>query len=500
MSRRRSFLVSVSAVALVAGLTSLIHENSNASATPTAVSDATTVSAPIRRPNVILVTADDATTYDLRWMPKTRHLLGDYGRTYTQALSPHPLCCPARAELLTGQYAQNNGVQHNEGEYGGFPRLDPRSTIATWLHRAGYRTAFHGKYLNGYGVADARQPGWDEWDPLIQGIYSYTSFKLWNNDPNSFKSYTDDYVTDVLQQRTNASIRRFASQDRPFFIWTSHVAPHGSVRKGGGAQPPIPAPRHRGLFADVEPPSFSKPSFNEDQIDDQPREYRLRSKLKKDNVRWWFRQRIRSEQAIDEASASLVRTLRDVGELRNTWIFFTSDNGFSEGEHRYLGKNFLNGEITAVPLLVRGPGVRGGTHSALPVSTPDLPVTFSRIAQVDPRLVVDGQAFLDDAQGRTQSWRDTQLIQTGSTVTTGPHPGWAFRGVRTARYVYAVDTRNGERLLYDHRRDPYELRNVASWPAYARVVRELERRAALLGYCAGPECRRTFGPVPAPDL
>src|SRR3954468_15026962 len=69
--------------------------------------------APDSRPNVVLILTDDQTDYDLRWMPNTQRLVGDQGAELTNFLSPHPLCCPARAELITGQYAQNNGVHHN---------------------------------------------------------------------------------------------------------------------------------------------------------------------------------------------------------------------------------------------------------------------------------------------------------------------------------------------------------------------------------------------------
>ncbi|HET9420825.1 MAG TPA: sulfatase-like hydrolase/transferase, partial [Nocardioides sp.] len=74
------------------------------------------------RPNIILISTDDMTASDLQWMPRTRKLLGRAGVTFPNALSPHPLCCPARAAILTGQYAQNNGVRSNQGRLA-FPAL-----------------------------------------------------------------------------------------------------------------------------------------------------------------------------------------------------------------------------------------------------------------------------------------------------------------------------------------------------------------------------------------
>src|SRR5687767_3302188 len=71
------------------------------------------------RPNLVFVLTDDMRDDDLAHMPITQRLLADRGMEFTDAISPHPLCCPARAQLATGQYAQNNGVQHNRGVHGG---------------------------------------------------------------------------------------------------------------------------------------------------------------------------------------------------------------------------------------------------------------------------------------------------------------------------------------------------------------------------------------------
>jgi hypothetical protein len=117
---------------------------------------------PTSRPNIVLVTTDDMNRSDLRWMPITRRLLGGRGVTVGDFISNHPLCCPARAEILTGQYAQNNGVWDNGiSRWGGYSRLArPAQHVGRWLQDAGYRTVFLGKHLNGYEKVRNRQPGW----------------------------------------------------------------------------------------------------------------------------------------------------------------------------------------------------------------------------------------------------------------------------------------------------------------------------------------------------
>ena len=122
-----------------------------------------------QRPNVVFVLTDDMRDDDLDHMPITRRLLADEGMEFTDAISPHPLCCPARAQLATGQYAQNNGVQHNRGVHGGFEALDPTQEASSWFRDSGYATGFVGKFLNGYGPRDPRPAGWTRWDALNDG-------------------------------------------------------------------------------------------------------------------------------------------------------------------------------------------------------------------------------------------------------------------------------------------------------------------------------------------
>jgi arylsulfatase A-like enzyme len=423
-------------------------------------------------------------------MPATLRLIGRAGTTFT-ALSPHPLCCPARAEILTGQYAQNNGVQHNHGAYGGFPRLDADHTIAVWLQRAGYDTAFVGKYLNEYD-GRSRPPGWTMWDATTSSWYSYLGTRFYGEDRPAPKRYSVDVVGDLTSQ----AIRRL-SGDRPFFIWSSQVAPHAAYDRQHRWVPPPAATRHTDAVVG-EAPSVTDPAFNIPG----PRLRALQGERglhAKKYIQRYFAQRIRSLMAVDEAVARTVRALRASGELRDTYVFVTSDNGYLLGEHALVGKNVLYRQSLEVPMLVRGPGVRRGRDSSVPVTLTDLAPTFLDIARARADVVQDGASFLPVLQGRTSHWRDTQLIQTGSRRTAGPSPGWSFRGVLTERYTFGVHSASGQTLLFDRRRDPHELRNVARDPAYRSVVLELSSRTRQLASCAGSACRRSYGPVPHPD-
>lgn len=108
----------------------------------------------VERPNVVLILTDDMRKSQLSSMPRTKALIQARGATFTRAIHSYPLCCPARASLLTGQYVHNHLVWGNKPPSGGYQKFKEtganRHTIPVWLREAGYRTGFVGKYLNGY--------------------------------------------------------------------------------------------------------------------------------------------------------------------------------------------------------------------------------------------------------------------------------------------------------------------------------------------------------------
>ncbi|WP_299928263.1 sulfatase [uncultured Nocardioides sp.] len=442
------------------------------------------------RPNLVFVLTDDMRDDDLDHMPITRRLLADQGMEFTDAISPHPLCCPARAQLATGQYAQNNGVQHNRGVNGGFDALDPTQEASVWFRAGGYRTAFAGKFLNGYHPGDVRPAGWSRWDALTRGVYDYVDFTMTGDgDP---RRYTDSYITSVIEDRTNEAVRDFARTGDPFVVYAWHLAPHYRISPEGGRSLPPAAPQDQDLFLDERPSAFDDPSFNEEDVTDQPAYLRHRAPASRDEVAAENTARLQSLQAVDRAVGSLVQTLDDEGVLDDTYIVFTSDNGYSLGEHRFVGKDVLTDEALQVPLLVRGPGVVPGATSSLPATLVDLPVTFAALTGVTPQWQVDGTSLAPTLRGEPQPFRDTTLIQTGRTLGNG----WSHRGVRTERYLYGTD--GLDTFLYDRLLDPYEMVNLADDPAYAGVRSTLEMRRRELVDCAGWTCNQQFGPVPEP--
>lgn len=451
-------------------------------------------------PNILLITTDDQRLSDLSWMPKTRELLGGQGLTFRDGLSPHPLCCPARAEILTGQYAQNNGVLSNDGINGGMDALhDSQNTIAPWLQTAGYRTGFVGKFLNGYNwIRHGRQTGWDWWDPTIAGLYNYENFVQYND--GTHQVYRGAYHTDVVSQRTQALVEQWSPGNKPFFIWASYVAPHCKMYGGEDkyCYPPIAAPAYAGTLAGNRNIARASPAFNEANISDKPPSLRNRNPVNVRRFQEVYQARIEALQSVDDAVASAIAALEAAGELDNTLIIFTSDNGYLLGEHRYSGKVYAYEESVRVPFLMRGPGVPAGVTSPRIVTTTDIAPTIVDAAQATPGRVMDGVSFLGASGDDLVDPGHATLVQAGYPHRSAPgQPRWWYRGIRTRRYTY-VRWHNGFQELYDRRTDPFQLTNVARNRRYQAVLRILRTETTVLGKCKGPA--RCNPPIPLPSL
>lgn len=461
-------------------------------------------------PNIVLITTDDQTLAEMRWLPETRRLLGDDGVTFTDFVAPQPLCCPSRAQILTGQYAQNNGVRHNSGRHGGYDAFEPESALPVWLQSAGYQTAFVGKYLNGYSSQHGDdEAGWDSWDPTLGGVYDYVGFRQVRDGA---MIEPGEYHTDYVARRSEDLVTELGADDEPFFLWASLVAPHGTCRVGGEvgcANPPRPAKRYRTKFKGADLPFLRKPGFGEPNLSDKPSILRQRPPVDRQEMRRLGLERIRALASVDDAVAGIVDSLRESGELDDTVLVFTSDNGYLLGQHNYVGKTLAYEESVRVPLLVRGPGFEPGTTRTDSTAMIDLAPTFAQLAGAAPLVEVDGMPLTGagpgwpgaDPAGETVADAGpdrTVLVQAGAQTPRQSSTGWMFRGVRTGRYTYVRWSSEDFVELYDRKVDPHQLRNVAGLRRYDDVRAELSRRTDLLEECAGDTCRTSFGPVPKP--
>ena len=169
-------------------------------------------------PNIIVVMSDDQAPGMMAALPTVRRELGARGATFTNAIATYPLCCPARATLLTGEYAHNHGTLGNNPLSGGGYRalIDPERNLAAWLQAGGYDTAFAGKWLNGLRTPRQAPPGWDLWSGLVgeggEALSSFYDYDVFEPDgtPRHYGDRPADYQTDVAHPRLRAALHRRA--------------------------------------------------------------------------------------------------------------------------------------------------------------------------------------------------------------------------------------------------------------------------------------------------
>jgi arylsulfatase A-like enzyme len=472
-------------------------------------------------PNIVFILTDDQelTLGSLDFMPHTRALIAAQGTTFASHFVPLSLCCPSRSTILTGQYPHNHKVYTNFPPDGGYERFDElgheSTTMATALHAAGYRTALFGKYLNDYpGTEDSSHvpPGWDEWASPVAGS-PYASYRYTLNENGKKVRYggtAADYMTDVLSGKATDFVRRTARTGQPFFLYMATYAPH---------RPSTPARRHANLFPGLQAPRT--PSFNESNVTDKPARIRAMPRLKAGQIAAidaLYRKQRQALQGVDEAVAALVQALQDTGQLANTYVVFTSDNGFHMGQHRLQPGKYTPYETDVhVPLMIRGPGVPAGATVTSLTASVDLAPTFAELAGTVLPLAPDGRSlvqFLRGLPGQTPAgWRQAVLLeqfafppappttdesvieptdpQDEKAVTTYP----AHVGLRTADFKF-VEYDTGEREVYDLHADPDETTNLRNRLPLA-WLNSLSSIAHDLSHCAGTTCRQLEAqPVP----
>ncbi len=498
--RRR---LSAALVASVATLTSTLTAAGSPAAVGSTVGPSIPASSPAQRPNILLITTDDQSVEDLRHMPRTRRLVGGHGATFTDAVSPFPLCCPARATLLTGQHAHNHGVLSNGGPTGGAPAFEPVEdrALPVWLSNVGYATTFIGKYLNGYGGDDPSDvpPGWTNWNASMKRIYAYFGPVI--NRNGVLEDEAGVYTADVAQADTRKAIEAAVVDEKPFFVWQSNLAPHTTCYRRDGRcvwGKPKAAPQDEERFQGLRLRAQDHGAFNERAVADKADHVRVQPLLDRSGVRRmtrFHRARIQSLQAVDRNVAQTVRLLDGLGQLDNTLIIFTSDNGFLLGEHRSFGKVLAFEPSITVPLLMRGPGVPAGVTVDETVALVDIAATVAEAAGAVPLLPQDGRSLLPVANGG--AGYDGLPIEAGS-VRSAPAGSYFYQGVRTGRYTYLEYPTTGETELFDRQVDPDQLDNVAYRPTHRATRQALAAMLDDLRSCAAVTCRNGGGEVPDP--
>lgn len=484
------------------------------------------------RPNIVVIMTDDQDPQSdlLNSMQHLQTLLVAAGMSFDNFFAPVPLCCPARATMLRGEYSHNTQILQNTLPIGGFPLFYQlgleNATYATALKGAGYQTALIGKYLNEYPNQDNLTyipPGWDEW--LVPITTAYGSYEYYANDNGVITYYGNtpaDHISDVITNRALDFISHTAatSPTTPLFVQLNYYAPHS---------PAIGAPRHLGMFPNAQVPRV--PSFNESDMSDKPpfmQTMPLLNPTQIANIDGFRRRQLQSLQSVDEGIAAVVQMLQDLGRLDNTYIIFLSDNGLKMGQHRFgISKGAPYEEDIRVPLIIRGPGVPAGVVRSELASMVDIASTLADMAGTAMAIPTDGRSLLPllNSTQPPAVWRKVLLLEHWSpppAVFEAAHPGseppdpgdWQVRellanagdapldltipdwtGVRTDEYKY-IRRVGPARELYDMVNDRYEL--YSQYPdATTAFINQLNTRLNALYACAGDTCR-SIEELPAP--
>jgi len=536
---RRPVVVSLCGVVIGAACLAIGSSYSGSASAPMAApaDGSTTVNA--AHPNIVVILTDDldATSFfNAAHFPQFHQLMVERGTSFPNFFVTDSLCCPSRTSILRGQYVHNTGVEGNEAPYGGFQRFydlhRESSTIATWLHADGYDTALFGKYLNEYpGSAGDHYipPGWDKWSsPVAGNPYAEYNYVL-NVNGTLHKHYAkpSDYLVDVL---SNQAADFIATQPttRPFFELVTPFVPHA---------PATPAPRYVNALRGIRQPRT--PSFQQADVSAEPTWVSHRPLLSVQSIRRideLYRRRMQTMLSVDDLLGNVFRALKRTHRLANTYVLFTSDNGFHLGQHRLPpGKQTPFDEDVRVPFVAFGPHVPAAHTDPTFLRSIDLAPTIAKLAHASVPSFVDGISFARELRGQAfmraptdtliEHFRDdgatNETLVSPSAYRNGippapksvdddAHPPIAgaptsgaaapvppvrtrivivptFRALRTTQYLY-VEYSTGERELYDVVADPNELHNLAH-TADLNLVALLATRLHQLERCSGVTCR-----------
>jgi arylsulfatase A-like enzyme len=526
------------------------------------------------RPNFVVIQTDDSTLEQLyaayrpypgapaiRAMPNTLDLIAKKGATFDRYYVSYSLCAPSRVSLLTGRYSHNDkdpGNVEPDGGYSGF-RSSPsyRHNLAVWLRRDGYRTIHVGKFLNGYGEAPYSTPlevppGWNAWQSVINSDsdHFYYGYELSDNGvlegpfgnsgswetreygerdppgcPNApLEGKPCSYETDKFDE---LALREMAATPpgRPFYLQLDETAPHGDFRRPAGPEPPA---RYYDLFDGAPLPDTRSEGFDEGNVSDKPRFIREAPLLTPQEIhtyRVYYDKALASLRGIDDGVREIVDELGALHRLRDTYIIFTSDNGFFYGQHRMVGGKFLAYEpSTHLPFLMRGPGIKAGSESNELAANIDIAPTILELAHAKADKSIDGrslypfahdpmtitrrpvlfESFVETADVEEDGGAGSAARQAASASGAGRGRGAKasivappknYYGIVLGPYKY-IEWPDGEKELYDLEKDPFELNNRVRDPNFFPIRNFLQRELKRLETCSGRGCRELSPPLP----
>jgi N-acetylglucosamine-6-sulfatase len=417
-----------------------------------------------KRPNIVFILTDDLALNLVQYMPHVLKMQKE-GVTFANYFVTDSLCCPSRSSIFTGRFPHDTGIFTNTGSDGGFQafhnRHEEQATFATALASAGYRTAMMGKYLNGYKPQkDPPEPGWSLWEVAGNGYPQYNYDFSDNGKFLRAGHEPSDYLTDVLAAKAVDFVKQSAGS--PFAIEVATFSPHA---------PYTPAPRDAEAFPGLRAPRTA--AFNAAAEASMPQWLKTHPALTDGSIARIdqdFRKRAQSVQAVDKMIGELEDAVAAIGEAKNTYFVFSSDNGYHMGEHRMMpGKMTAFDTDIHVPLIVSGPGIAPGRVVQEIADNIDLNPTFAEIGGLAAAANVDGRSLVPLMHGQTVTeWRKAALVEHHGHLTDTSDPDFppkrsgnppSYEAIRGLTWVY-VEYDTGEKEYHERTSDPDELHNT----------------------------------------
>jgi N-acetylglucosamine-6-sulfatase len=438
------------------------------------------------RPNILWIIDDDHPQYMMDPMPTVRRRIRDAGVNFTSGSADVPLCGPARVSLLTGLSITTHECDTNGTwpQFEGSPRGLAERTVAKHLKGVGYATGHFGKYINAHARSLNVPAYWDRWcetlgDGMDQG----------NNAQVPNRANVDGHLTDVLDQIPSGwGADRCAEfiRDRSGGSWFAQYCPtipHQPYYATKDSEHRFDGAKRR------------VSSFNERDMSDKPRWMRQLKKQDQADISREFEGKKEELADLDLLGIRpILAALYQTGQLANSYIFFTSDNGYLHGEHRLRKKDQPYWESSEVPFFVRGPGIGRDVRAALVNHTDFMPTTCALAGIPYSTLDVDGRSMASSLKSSNFSgWRKRMLI-TGSQ-DTGPqmNPGGAHNPsgrwwlLREGSMAFIMHE-NGGKELYWLKSDPHQEHNKRPKAKQSLINRLTDTTKALRG--AEGESRR----------
>ncbi|WP_339731584.1 sulfatase [uncultured Gimesia sp.] len=465
-----------------------------------------------QQPNILYIMSDD----------HAAHAIGAYGGRLA-AVNPTPtldrlanegmllknvfctnsICTPSRATLMTGQYSHVNGVTTLNGAIG-----PDQQHLARLMKTGGYETAMIGKWHL------KKEPAAFDFYTVLPGQGSYFNpvFRVRGPKPwpkNEFRvsRYDSKHSSDAITDISLKWLKNRKQKKKPFFLMHHFKAPHDNFEN---------AERYDWLYQDVtipEPESLwqrknhgplnlarygtsvgqrnQRRNMGHHMFVD---EGRSSEEYTREAYQRYLKKFLRCVRGVDDNVKRLLEHLEQTGELDNTIIVYTADQGFMLGEHDYIDKRWMYEESLRMPFIVRYPQwIKAKSKDETIINNVDFAPTLLAMAGVEKPEFMQGRSFLPilKGEGTPADWPEATYYRYWMHMTHHDNP--AHYGIRTKDYklifFYGLPLDAPGALktptpphweLYDLKKDPYEMQNVIADPVYAPIVKKLKQQLKQL--------------------